>query len=98
VGEERKWFDECDVPAAVVKSPGGVITIESHLQALADIRDDAMGDGKYAAAVAAEISRGKAAGLYVERHEHDFTHRVEMVSNEQLEKIARGEVLEHDNG
>jgi phage terminase small subunit len=45
------------------------MTLESHLSDLKNLRDAAMNDGKWAAAVTAEVSRGKAAGLYVEKVE-----------------------------
>ncbi|MNL05993.1 Terminase small subunit [compost metagenome] len=45
------------------------MTLESHLQRLADLSDKAEKAEKYAAAVAAEIARGKASGLYVEKTE-----------------------------
>ena len=46
------------------------ITLENHLRDLLVIRDAARADMKWSAAVAAEIARGKAAGLYVEKLEH----------------------------
>ena len=45
------------------------VTFENHVRKLADIRDIALREGSYAAAVAAEKNRGQAAGLYVERKE-----------------------------
>mgnify|MGYP003147489823 CR=1 FL=1 len=45
------------------------VTFESHVRKLAEIRDVALSDGAYAAAVAAEKNRGQAAGLYIERKE-----------------------------
>ncbi|HSX63426.1 MAG TPA: terminase small subunit, partial [Pseudoxanthomonas sp.] len=42
------------------------ITLEQHLKDLKDLRDAALSEGKYSAAVSAEVARGKAAGLYVE--------------------------------
>ena len=45
------------------------MTLESHLSDLKNLRDAAVNDGKWAAAVAAEVSRGKAAGLYVDKVE-----------------------------
>lgn len=45
------------------------VTLEGHLQRLAQLSLKAEREGKYSAAVAAEISRGKAAGLYVEKTE-----------------------------
>lgn len=41
------------------------ITLESHLEDLKELRDSAAAEGKWGPAVAAEISRGKAAGLYI---------------------------------
>lgn len=43
------------------------ITLADHLQELKELRDAAAIEGKYSAAIAAEISRGKASGLYVEK-------------------------------
>lgn len=45
------------------------VTMEGHLKRLADLSEAAEKEGKYAAAVAAEIARGKASGLYVEKTE-----------------------------
>lgn len=45
------------------------VTLAGHLSRLSDLSDAAEKEGKYSAAVAAEIARGKAAGLYVERSE-----------------------------
>lgn len=44
------------------------ITLEQHLQHLADLRDKAATGGQYAAAVRAEELRGKALGFYWEQH------------------------------
>ena len=46
------------------------LTIDQHLQVLADIRDEARGTEQYAAAVRAEELRGRAAGFYFEQHVH----------------------------
>ena len=46
------------------------VTLEGHLQQLADIRDKALANNQFAAATSAEHYRGKAAGLYVERTEN----------------------------
>ena len=45
------------------------VTFEGHVKKLAEIRDGALQNGNYAAAVAAEKSRGQAAGLYIDRKE-----------------------------
>lgn len=46
------------------------ITLEQHLNDLKRLRDRAEESEKYAAAVSAEVSRGKASGLYVEKIDH----------------------------
>ena len=43
------------------------LTLEGHLHALARLRDLAVEEGQLSAAISAEISRGKAAGLYTDR-------------------------------
>lgn len=45
------------------------LTLESHLNTLAALRDKAEAEGKYGPAIQAEISRGKAAGLYSDKIE-----------------------------
>jgi len=47
------------------------MTLETHLEDLLELRRLAVQDGKYAAAVSAEIARGKAAGLIVDKAEVD---------------------------
>ncbi len=46
------------------------LTLDAHLDDLKRLRDAAEKEGKYSAAISAEVARGKAAGLYVDRHEH----------------------------
>jgi phage terminase small subunit len=45
------------------------MTLETHLRDLEELRDKAAKEGKYGPAVQAEIARGKASGLYVEKTE-----------------------------
>jgi len=45
------------------------ITLAGHLQTLGELRDKAIAAGKYGPAIQAEIARGRASGLYVERTE-----------------------------
>lgn len=47
------------------------VTLEGHLKELAELRDLAKNDGKYGPAIQAEMARGKASGLYVERSQID---------------------------
>lgn len=44
-----------------------LVTFEGHVADLAAIRDLAIDDGNHSAAASAEVSRGRAAGLYVDR-------------------------------
>ena len=45
------------------------LTLEEHLDKLAELRDAAVGDGAYAAAISAEKARGQVVGLYVEKQQ-----------------------------
>lgn len=61
---------------AAIKAHGAKVTEQSgltliaHLDALNRLREDAAGVEQYSAAVAAEVSRGKASGFYIDKHEH----------------------------
>lgn len=66
-GEIRARLEELRNP--VIKSVQ--VTLEQHLKDLAELRELAKEEGKYGPAVQAEIARGKAAGLYVERSQID---------------------------
>ena len=65
------------------------LTLEDHLTKLADLRDKAEKEGKFAAAIAAETNRGKAAGLYKDRLEVPTTSYVQTVpESEDVEAWA----------
>lgn len=49
------------------------ITLERHLEELRQLRDAAAKAADYSAAIRAEVARGKAAGLYVERIDLNLT-------------------------
>lgn len=53
-----------------------MVTLQGHLNDLKRLRDAAEADQQYSAAITAEISRGKAAGLYAERIIADVQSRV----------------------
>ena len=59
------------------------LTLSSHLTDLKDIRDQALQNGSYSSAVAAEVARGKAAGLYVNKSELTI-NRIEQMSKEEV--------------
>ena len=57
---------------ATLREPAAIaaqIMLETHLDDLQSIRDYAIAEKQYGAAVSAEIARGKAAALYVEKVE-----------------------------
>jgi len=54
------------VPEASAEKPEAM-TLESHLDDLLALREAAKQNNQMSAAISAEVSRGKAAGLYVER-------------------------------
>lgn len=67
-----------------------VITLESHLAELERLRDLALENGKFDAAINAEVHRGKAKGLYVSKTE-DVTDPMRKalgrMKPEQLENV-----------
>lgn len=65
-GEIGARLDELRKPA--VKR--AQITLESHLADLRMLRDRALEAEQYSAAISAEVSRGKASGLYTDKVEH----------------------------
>ena len=63
------------------------VTFGRHVSKLAEIRDQALENNNLTAAVSAEVQRGRAAGIYVERKEIR-TGTLEALSEKQLrEKI-----------
>jgi len=65
------------------------ITLTGHLERLARLSDKAEQEGKYSAAVAAEVARGKASGLYVEKVELSGSVAVTMTDAQLDAEIAR---------
>ena len=59
------------------------LDLSTHLTDLKDIREGAMRNGAWSAAVTAEVARGKAAGLYVNRSELTV-NRVDTMSKEEV--------------
>ena len=71
------------------------VTLGTHLDDLKDIRDGAVGAGMWSAAVAAEVARGKAAGLYVKKSELTI-NKVEMMTKEEI--LVRMNELYYESG
>lgn len=51
------------------------MTLQGHLEDLAELRDKAAKAKQYSAAISAEIARGKASGVHVEKSEQMVTTR-----------------------
>ena len=65
------------------------VTFEGHVKKLAEIRDLAMQNNNYPAAVAAEKSRGQAAGLYIDRKEILHGNIDQMSKEEVMKEIKK---------
>jgi phage terminase small subunit len=63
------------------------LSLESHLNSLKALRNRAVAAEQFGPAVTAEVSRGKAAGLYVERHRVEI-ERVKALSDDEIERLA----------
>lgn len=59
------------------------VSMESHLTELSRLRDEAADSGQISSAISAEISRGKVAGLYVEKKEVTV-NKIESMSDDEL--------------
>lgn len=62
------------------------ITLEDHLNKLAELRDKADASEKWQAAIQAEIARGKASGLYIERVENGSPGDFDKLNDNELEQ------------
>ena len=71
------------------------VSMESHLTELSRLRDEALDSGQISSAISAEISRGKAAGLYIDKKEVTV-NKVESMSDEEL-KSKLQELLDGGN-
>tara|TARA_R100000995_G_scaffold83949_1_gene61222 strand:- start:680 stop:1153 length:474 start_codon:yes stop_codon:yes gene_type:complete len=71
------------------------LDLSTHLTDLKDIREGAMRNGAWSAAVTAEVARGKAAGLYINRSEL-IVNKVETMSKEEV--LERMKQLYYDTG
>tara|TARA_R110000751_G_scaffold276949_1_gene378167 strand:- start:181 stop:597 length:417 start_codon:yes stop_codon:yes gene_type:complete len=65
------------------------LDLSTHLTDLRDIREGAIRNGAWSAAVTAEVARGKAAGLYVTRSELTVNRVDTMSKDEVLERMQQ---------
>ena len=64
-----------------------MLSLSRHLLDLMEIRDKALSKGSFSAAVAAEVARGKAAGLYVLKSELTINKIESMSKDEIIERL-----------
>ena len=69
--------------------------MDSHLTELSHLRDEAKITGQISAAISAEVSRGRVAGLYIEKKEV-LVSKVETMSDEELASKLK-QLLDGDN-
>lgn len=60
-----------ELRAPIVEKVG--LTLEAHLERLAELSAKAETSRQYSAAIAAEVARGKAAGVHIEQTKSDVT-------------------------
>ena len=63
------------------------LTLAKHLDNLEELRDKALENNAFGAAVTAEVSRGKAAGIYVERKELTVNKTSDLTKLEIIERL-----------
>ena len=71
------------------------LTLSKHLVNLEKLRDSALQNNAFGAAVTAEVSRGKAAGLYIDRKEV-LVNKVSTMSKDAI--IRRIQQLHEESG
>ena len=71
------------------------LTLAKHLNNLEKIRDEAFSNKAFGAAVTAEINRGKAAGLYIDRKEV-LVNKVQTMSKADI--IQRIQEIHQESG
>lgn len=78
-----------ELQAEVVQriSEGVVLTLESHMKKLSELRDEALNRGQISAAIQAEVKRGELCRLYVKQIESTVTNISEM-SDAELARVA----------
>ena len=82
----RNYLIELEIAA----SERDAISLESHLGTLHDLREEAKDQGQIAAAITAEVHRGKAGGLYIDRREV-LTAKIDLMSKDDI--LTRLEAL-----
>ena len=74
----------------IAASQKDAVSLENHLSTLHDLREEAKDQGQISAAITAEVHRGKAGGLYIDRREI-LTAKIDLMSKDDL--LTRLETL-----
>ena len=75
----RNYLIELEIAA----SERDAVSLENHLSTLHDLREEAKDQGQISAAITAEVHRGKAGGLYIDRREI-LTAKIDMMSKDDI--------------
>jgi|TARA_R110000765_G_scaffold87214_2_gene167338 phage terminase small subunit len=67
----------------ITASQKDAISLENHLSTLHDLREEAKDQGQISAAITAEVHRGKAGGLYIDRREI-LTAKIDLMSKDDI--------------
>ena len=67
----------------IAASERDAVSLESHLSTLHDLREEAKDQGQISAAITAEVHRGKAGGLYIDRREI-LTAKIDLMSKDDI--------------
>jgi len=75
----RNYLIELEIAA----SERDAVSLENHLSTLHDLREEAKDQGQISAAITAEVHRGKAGGLYIDRREI-LTAKIDLMSKDDI--------------
>jgi len=75
----RNYLIDLEISA----SQKDAISLENHLSTLHDLREEAKDQGQISAAITAEVHRGKAGGLYIDRREI-LTAKIDLMSKDDI--------------
>ena len=67
----------------IAASERDAVSLETHLSTLHDLREEAKDQGQISAAITAEVHRGKAGGLYIDRREK-LTAKIDLMSKDDI--------------
>jgi len=75
----RNYLIDLEISA----SEKDAVSLENHLSTLHELREEAKEQGQISAAITAEVHRGKAGGLYIDRREI-LTAKIDMMSKDDI--------------